>query len=139
MRSYPETISFSEWSQSIVELNSKTKFDATSTWEFQRLVYLQSASSLNPEFEHYKQANGITSPSDDVVEYRLSEQAPFPKVVHLPKGYRRLQVLNGRAWMSYKGRDYVLKAGDEIPFNHDSQDAVISASGKITLSFRISR
>ncbi len=122
-----------------MQLNSNSKSDTTSTWEFERLTYLQSASSLNPEFEHYKQSNGITTPSDDVVEYRLSGQGQPPKVVHLPRGYRRLQVLAGRAWMTYKGRDYVLKAGDELLFDHDSQDAVISASGKVTLSFRISR
>ena len=123
-----------------MELNSKSKSSPTlSTWEFQRLEYIQTTSSLNSEFAHFKQFGSIVAPTKDVVEYTLPAHAEPEEVIHLPRGYHHLQVSSGKAWITYKGKDHVLKAGDEMYFDRGSQEVVISSAGKETLNFEISQ
>ena len=122
-----------------MELNSKSKPSPNlSTWEFQRLEYVQTTSSLNSEFAHFKQFGAIAAPSDEVVVYTLPAHAESEEVIHVPHGYRCLQVSSGKAWISYKGRDHLLKAGDELCFDRHSEEAVISSTGKAPLTFLIS-
>ena len=108
------------------------------TWEFQRLEYLKTTASLNSEFAHFKQFGAIAASSDEVVEYTLPAHTESGEVIHVPHGYRCLQVSSGKAWISYKGRDHLLKAGDELCFDRHSEEAVISSTGKAPLTFQIS-
>ncbi len=108
-------------------------------WELQRRAYVQNEAALNSEFARFKTFGGVSTPSDVEVEYTLPAHAEPREVIHLPHGYRRLHVYSGGAWVTYNAKDHFLKAGDEMCFNRDSQEAVISCIGKETLNFQISR
>ncbi|MBI1279191.1 MAG: hypothetical protein GC179_13780 [Anaerolineaceae bacterium] len=110
--------------------------DTDIEWELQRRAYVQSSTSLNPEFAHFKQIN---APFNEALDYKLSAHVEPRVAMHLPRGYHHLQVYSGKAWVTYHAKDHVLKAGDEMRFEQDSQEAVISSTGKETLTFEIIR
>src|SRR4051794_1445041 len=96
-----------------------------STWELQRQVYIQKEQSLNPEFSRFKAFSGMSQGTKANVNFNLSPVSMGDEiVVRLPVGYRSLRVYSGCAWVTYRGCDHVLKPGDEMLFNDDSEDVV---------------
>lgn len=110
-------------------------------WELQRNTYLQSAKSLNDEFERFKTRGGTFQPPAEVT---MSLSAPrtgsdHQSVIRLPEGYRHLRICAGYAWVTYKAEDYVLSSGQEMHFDGDSSDVIVTSMGRNPVRFQISR
>jgi hypothetical protein len=111
-------------------------------WEIQRQTYVQQNQSLSAEFDRFKQA-GTQPQQANIVDYTLRPatlgQPSGNSVVRLPPGYHILRVFSGRAWITYKGNDYLLKTGGEMVFENGSSNVVVSAMGNEVLNFQIAR
>ncbi|MGO8694867.1 MAG: hypothetical protein ACLQMF_14490 [Rectinemataceae bacterium] len=61
------------------------------------------------------------------------------EVFLLPRSSRVLQVLSGKAWVSFEGEDRIIESGDSLALSRARNGAVISATGKEALLFEVTR
>ena len=55
------------------------------------------------------------------------------EVQRVESNYRGLRVRSGRAWVTLRGRDLVLKRGDEVALDGRHDAAVVSPLGRVPL------
>ncbi|HPS68911.1 MAG TPA: DUF2917 domain-containing protein [Holophaga sp.] len=52
------------------------------------------------------------------------------EVLRVPRRHSSLRVLSGAAWVSHRGLDHALYAGDTLPLEPARHEAVVSAEGE---------
>jgi len=61
----------------------------------------------------------------------------YGEQLSLPSASRHLQVLSGRAWVSFGGEDYILGSGESLSVDQGRDKAIISAVGGEDLFFEV--
>lgn len=108
------------------------------TWEHQRDAYLAHADTLNPEFEQYRaKIAQATKPVPNVQRFTFGAMhtpAISRKPLRLPHTCQSITIVAGRAWVTYRSKDYMLTEGQQLHFEV-AGDAVISSMGHTALIF----
>jgi hypothetical protein len=117
--------------------NRQRKYAQTDKdWQIQREIYVTRSRSLSHEFENYKRQR--QSPTRVVTLEGNPNGGIGSQLMRIPQGYRQMQLLKGCAWVSYRGEDYLMRSGEQMTFDGDSQNATISPLGYDALSFQLS-
>jgi hypothetical protein len=123
-------------------LNRKRNYALTDTdWQIQREQYIGHSRSLNPEFEGYRRQRQATKRRPLPARVYTLQGSPVGGIGHepqrVPQGYHQLLVLTGCAWVTYHAEDYLLRSGEKLFFEGDSQNAIVSCIGCDALNFQI--
>ena len=62
----------------------------------------------------------------------------YREQLHIPPSSKKISMLEGRAWVTMEGLDYVLAAGDCLSVCGKKGDAVISALGEDSIVIELS-
>jgi hypothetical protein len=98
-----------------------------------------STAALNIAFDDVARAlhgSNLSRPAEEPL-HALRVALLYGEELSLPSASRQLQVLSGRAWVSFAGEDYILGSGECLDMIEGKDKAIISAVGGEALFFEI--